>query len=279
MPELPEVERARGVLERAAVGRRVIAVRCAEDPIVFEGVDPETVTEALLGREVESAERRGKHVWIELSGEGPALLMHLGMTGHILTPDTDPLWLVSSPRDRTAAWPPRFWKLILTFDDDGEVAMTNARRFGRVRLRQSPTEEAPIAGLGFDPLTAMPTVASFRSALKKRHGTMKGLLLTQSFVAGVGNWIADEVLYHAGVDPHRKPSSLSPAEAERVHKRLREVITTACSVEADSSRFPENWLFHVRWGKRMATTTRDGAPLERAQIAGRTTVYAPSRQR
>lgn len=279
MPELPEVERARRILQRAAVSRRIVAVRCADDPIVFDRVAAAQIMDALLGREVLAAMRRGKHVWLEMSGEGPALIMHLGMTGHILTPDTDPLWLVSSPRSRTLSWPPRYWKILLTLHDGGEVAMTNARRFGRIRLRQDPAKEDPIGRLGFDPLTDMLPLGELELALRGRHGTMKGLLLNQSFVAGVGNWIADEVLYHAGVDPRRRPSSLSSVEARRLHEALRDVIARACEVDADSARFPEDWLFHVRWGEAKATTTHDGAAIERLQIAGRTTVFVPSAQR
>lgn len=279
MPELPEVEHARRVLERVAVGRRVEVARCADDPIVFEGRSPREFSRAVRGRTVAAARRRGKHAWLELDGAGPAVLIHLGMTGQVRTPDDDPLRLESSPREVDRDWPPRFWKLLLRLDDGGEVAVTNARRLGRIRLRDDPESEPPISRLGFDPLLDMPTPGRFRERLRARRGALKAVLLDQAFVAGVGNWIADEVLYQAGVDPRRTPASLDDAEIRRVHAKLRAVVRRACEADADKARFPRTWLFHARWGRVAGAVTPRGEPIEHLEVAGRTTAFVPSVQR
>ena len=105
------------------------------------------------------------------------------------------------------------------------------------------------------------------------------MLLDQSFAAGVGNWIADEVLYQARLDPRRAANSLTPKEEKALHGALSRVIQRAVSVDADKTRFPRGWLFHVRWGKNVGAQTRAGEDIVFETIAGRTTAWVPSRQR
>src|SRR5262252_9777098 len=141
MPELPEVERARRIAKKVAQGRRIVEARCADDAIVFEGVAPTRFRRALLGRRVRGVRRHGKHLWLELDRR-PWLAMHFGMTGGFHTPARAAVKLVSEGRRRAAAgWPPRFTKLRLTFDDGGELIMADARRLGRIRLRNDPRRE------------------------------------------------------------------------------------------------------------------------------------------
>ena len=150
MPELPEVERGRRLVERVAVGRTIVKVRCARDSIVFEDAGPARMRKALLGRRVLAARRRGKHIWFELD-KRPWPTFHFGMTGAFHTPGTKQLKLASSSRRTDDTWPPRFVKIHLWFDDGGELVMTNKRRLGRLRLRDDPPNEPPISELGFDP--------------------------------------------------------------------------------------------------------------------------------
>ncbi|MEO1174265.1 MAG: DNA-formamidopyrimidine glycosylase family protein, partial [Myxococcota bacterium] len=169
MPELPEVEAGRKIAERTGRGHRIDAVTVADDPIVFEGVSPARIRRALRGRTVVDTHRHGKHFWLELDAR-PAVVFHFGMTGA--------LYAYREQADR-----PRFWKIELVFDHGLRLAMTNARRLGRIRLRDNPGQEPPIADLGFDPYTEMPSPAEFASALRSRQGVVKGVLLNQSFAA------------------------------------------------------------------------------------------------
>jgi formamidopyrimidine-DNA glycosylase len=278
VPELPEVETARRLATRVAVGRRIVDVWCATDPIVYEGVSPARVATALRGRRVRAARRHGKHLWLELD-RGPALLMHFGMTGGLYVPARPPLRLRSSRAAPSPGWPPRFAKLVLTFDDGGRLALADARRLGRIRLRDDPRRESPVADLGFDALTELPSPARFRALLRDRTAPMKALLLDQTFAAGVGNWIADEVLYQASIDPRRPARTLSPAEAARLRRRLRAVLATAVRLDADGDRYPRSWLFHHRWDHDPLARTASGARLRWETIAGRTTAWAPAVQK
>ncbi len=277
MPELPEVEAARRLAVRVAVGRRIVSVWCAADPIVFESPPPR-VRAALVGRRVRAARRHGKHLWLELD-RGPALLMHFGMTGGLYVPRRAPLRLMSSRGAAAPGWPPRFAKLRLTFDDGGELALADGRRLGRVRLRHDPRAEPPVSRLGFDALHELPPPARFHALVHERTAPMKALLLDQTFAAGVGNWIADEVLYQAAIDPRRPARTLTPAESSRVRSRLRSVLRLAVGAGADSDRYPRTWLFHHRWDHDPLVRTASGARLRWETIGGRTTAWAPSVQR
>jgi formamidopyrimidine-DNA glycosylase len=276
VPELPEVERARRLAARVAVGRRIVDVWCAADPIVFETAPPR-VRAALTGRRVVGTGRHGKHLWLALDRR-PWLLMHFGMTGGLHAPRR-PSPRLKSSRVGSGGWPPRFARLRLVFDDGGELVMADARRLGRIRLRHDPRAEPPLSQLGFDALRELPSPARFHALLHERTAPMKALLLDQTFAAGVGNWIADEVLYQAGIDPRRPARTLAPAESARVRTRLRAVLRIAVGVGADGDRFPRSWLFHHRWDHDPLARTARGERLRWETIGGRTTAWAPSAQR
>lgn len=263
--------------DRVAVGRTIVAVSCAYDPIVFEGVSAGRIRRALSGRTVRATHRRGKHFWVELDRR-PWPCVHLGMTGDVRARHETPIQLESSPSPADDAWPPRFTKMHLTLDDGGELAITNKRRLGRIRLREDPVGEPPISGLGFDPLLDLPSPTRFAERLATRSAVIKSLLLDQGFAAGVGNWIADEVLYQAGIDPRRRANALAPDESKRLRACLKRVIETAVRADADKARFPRGWLFHQRWGRHANARVQD-QPIEHLTIGGRTTAWVPSAQR
>jgi formamidopyrimidine-DNA glycosylase len=177
-----------------------------------------------------------------------------------------------------ATWPPRFWRLILAFDDGGQAAYADARRLGRIRLRHDPRHEPPISLLGFDAYRELPHLAAFAALLRQRAAPIKAVLLDQSFAAGVGNWIADEVLYQAQIDPRRPARALSSDEIRKLRARLRSVITTAVRALNDSSRYPRRWLFHSRWDGAGAVTER-GETIRYVTLGGRTTAWVPAVQR
>ena len=309
MPELPEVEAARRATQKVAAGRRIVEAHVADDPIVFEGVPAARFRRALVGRRVKAVRRHGKHLWLELDRR-PWPCLHFGMTGGIhvtraipggaarraavtraipggaarraAVPAGRAVRLVSDARVSRSDWPPRFTKLQLRFEGGGELALADGRRLGRIRLRRDPATEPPISVLGFDAWRAMPTPARFHAMLRERRSPIKAVLLDQSFAAGIGNWIADEVLYQAGIAPKRRASTLSAAEAGRLRAKIRSVIGGAVRAGSDSERFPRWWLFHRRWGHRRggppATTVR-GEHIRHETVGGRTTAWVPSAQR
>jgi len=280
MPELPEVEAARQLLTRAAVGRRIVSARVVPDPIVFLGVSPSRIRRALLGRRVVAAHRHGKHLWLELDRR-PWPCFHFGMSGGIEVRGRQRQKLmVEGRRAREEPWPPRFLKLHVTLDDGGEIVFRDARRLGRVRLRHDPAAEPPISLLGFDALHEVPSPGRLTELFAKRAAPVKAVLLDQSFSAGVGNWIADEVLYQARIDPRRRTDTLTRSEIGRIRSKLRSVISTAVRAGADSDRFPRKWLFHTRWSKRLQRPlTPSGELIRYLTVGGRTTAWVAEVQR
>jgi len=277
MPELPECERGRRILAEVAVGRRIVRALLADDPIVLDGVAPRAFARALAGARVLAAQRRGKHLWLELDRR-PWPLFHFGMAGGFEVPGRPSLPLASSPRGGDSAWPPRFAKAHLCFDDGGELMMTDRRRLARLRLRDDPALLPPVSELGFDPLLDPLSPAEFAALVAARSVTLKGLLLDQSFAAGLGNWLADEILYQARLDPRRRADSLDPAETRRLRTKMLAIVRRSVAVDADKSRFPRTWLFHHRWGKTAGARTARGERIEHIEVAGRTTAWCPEVQ-
>jgi formamidopyrimidine-DNA glycosylase len=263
LPELPEVERSRALLARHLEGRTIRSVATVRDPIVYAGVTGVRFARGLRGRRVLAARRKGKHLWLELDRR-PWPAFHFGMDGR---------FHVYEGAHRR----PRFWKVELTTSEGLRLAMTNARRLGRIRLLQDPPSEPPISELGFDPLLELPAPSRIAEILARRSAPIKAVLLDQSAFAGVGNWIADEVLYQAAIDPRRRARTLTATEVARLRSVLHRVIRRAVAVDADSDRFPRTWLFHHRWGRRAGARTAKGR-IAFHTIGGRTTAWVPAVQ-
>ncbi|KAF8344000.1 Formamidopyrimidine-DNA glycosylase N-terminal domain-containing protein [Cantharellus anzutake] len=200
MPELPEVHRIAGIVRRAALGRRIRAIQSTEDPLVFaDGITNEVFEEELVGRTVTNVGRYGKVFYAELDGHERHPVMHLGMTGNMYVRGTNPDFYRSSPKKVDTQWPPRFWKFIWKMEStltepETELVFVDTRRLGRIRLCKDVLDEPPISMLGFDPILSFPTLEEFSSKVLKRGLPIESLLLDQTFSAGVGNWVADEIL-------------------------------------------------------------------------------------
>jgi len=265
MPELPEVETSRREVDRAALGLTIKHVCVMRDPIVFEDVSASEFERCLVGRTIVGSARWGKHFWLELD-EKPWPVFHFGMTGwvHVY---------------RGVEQRPKFMKIELELEDGTRLAYRDPRRLGRVRLRHEPRMEKPISELGFDPVHHLPSHAFFVEELRRRKSPIKAVLLDQSFSAGVGNWIADEVLYQSRINPSRRACTLSKVEVGRLRKKLKTIINTAIEVSSDDRQFPRTWLFHYRWGKTKGAVDGHGNPIHFETIGGRTTAWVKSIQK
>jgi formamidopyrimidine-DNA glycosylase len=276
MPELPEVETARKKITAIATGQVIQKIQVLGDTIVFSNVAPTAFAKKLKGRTVHQIHRHGKYLWWEMDTP-PHPVFHLGMTGHFASPGLENIELESGAPVGDH-WPPRFWKVHMEFENGQKLAMTNARRFGRIMLFNDPLTESAMANMGFDPLTQPIPTKEFCERLMSKKAVLKGLLLNQAFIAGVGNWMADEICYQAKVAPQRKCNSLSLKEAKAVYKALLKIVDKACSVNADKKRFPKSWLFHHRWGKDENAKTSKGEVIVFDTVGGRTTAWVPSKQ-
>ena len=247
MPELPEAERARQTLE-AVLGRTVAAVDDS-DTYVCRPHQPGEIASALVGHEFVSAHRRGKFLWMATE-DGPTLGLHLGMAGAIAleAPEDKPIW------DR----------FTVEFDDGTRFALRDRRRLGRAVLNPDFGHVGPdAADVGRD---------DFRRRFARGTAPVKARLLDQSLISGVGNLLADEILWRAGLSPRRPAGELTTEEVDHLRRAIRAALRDAIrNGGAHTGRL-------IPHRKRGGTCPRCGTPLERATIGGRTTFWCPACQ-
>lgn len=187
------------------------------------------------------------------------------------------------------AWPPKYWKFRLKTEEPAvEVAFTDPRRFGRVRLVDCPGESirkySPLAENGPDPVvdTDVFTEEYLKQKMRSRHVPIKALILDQSVISGVGNWVGDEVLYQARLHPEQYCDDFSDEQVKKLYESIRHVCQLAVDKLGDSDQFPKDWLFHYRWdkGKKGAVGhLPTGERLAFLTVGGRTSCYAPELQK
>jgi formamidopyrimidine-DNA glycosylase len=243
MPELPEAERARKTLEKV-LGRRIAEV---DDSDTYETRphQPGEIASALHGHQFTTANRRGKFLWLE-TDDGPVLGLHLGMSGRLMI----------DPKQTT-----RWDRFAVGFDDGSRLVLRDKRRLGRAVLNPDHSHIGPDA--------ALITRDQFRRRIGSGHAPIKARLLDQGAVAGVGNLLADEVLWQAGIAPARRTNTLSELELDRLRVELRKAIRFAIAHGGVHT------LPFVKSRRSPKGCPRDGHPLERATIGGRTTYWCP----
>lgn len=260
MPELPEVEAYRRLAESSALGRTITGVHAPDPWYLKHGVD-EASLGALLGERFEAARRRGKLLLLDTRC-GPTLGLRFGMSGRLVV---DGVAGVDALLYSTNAELPKFDRFALSLEGGGRVAMRDPRRLGGVEL--DPDEDR----LGPDALTVGP--AALRDALAGSTTALKARLLDQSRVAGIGNLIADETLWRAGLDPGRPAGSLDDVEVRRLARTLRRTITDL--LDRGGSHTGDLLPARAPGGR----CPRDGAELVRRTLGGRTTWSCPQHQR
>lgn len=284
MPELLEVETYRRQAE-VVVGRTIVAAD-APDAWFVKGTVPEEVVAAVTGRTVRAARRRGKLLVLDLDGPRPGpvagaeaaggtdaggaggagevvhLGLRFGMTGRLLVDGAAAIDRLeySSGRDE-----PAWDRFALRFEDGSELRLRDPRRLGGVSL--DPDEDA----LGVDAFDLR--AADVGHALGTSAAPLKARLLDQARVAGIGNLLADEILWRAGLDPARPAGGLDDSEVAALTAAIAEVLR-------DLGARGGSHTGDLRAAAALdGLCPRDGAPLRRRQVGGRTTWSCPRHQR
>lgn len=193
-------------------------------------------------------------------------------------------------------WPPRFVKFIWKCDaekvdglnkDAVEVAFVDARRLGRIRLVDCDAEkirqESPLKENGPDPVRDkdIVTVEWLTALMRRKKVPVKAMLLDQANLSGVGNWVADEVLYQARVHPEQYCNTFQDKQIKQLHDALIYVCTTAVETLADTKQFPDDWIMKYRWdkGKKGANVLPNGEKIAHLTVGGRTSAIVPALQK
>ena len=272
MPELAEAEFYRKRWDLAACGAIVTSVLTHDRAGVFRGTDPASVRRHLTQARLQSSQAAAKQMMFHFSGDS-WLGLHLGMSGELRS---EPPGYVPQKHDHLVLVTPKH-----------ALVFTDPRMFGRVQFHHDPAPPewwTAIAPAILSPAFTLEAVTLF---LRRRARTpIKAVLLMQERFPGIGNWMADEILWRAAIHPQRRAGSLPPTEIRTLWRECRRVARLALRIIAGhgdvlppdlNAHIPRTWLFHHRWadGGRCPKTHE---PLLRAAVGGRTTCWSPAQQ-
>lgn len=280
MPELPEVETVARGLRLTVLGRRILSVTLRKTDFID---DPSLIERHLPGRRIEAVERYGKFMLLRLSaaqGEEnatnadsapAALLVHLGMTGHIASTAVAEPW-----EKHTHAG--------FALDDGRELRYTDARRFGRLAYLSEALLPAELEGFGADPLEV--NAEEFATRIRSRRSRIKALLLDQTVLRGVGNIYADESLWRAKIHPAKLGASINKKQAVVLHRALQDILKKAIVMRGSSianfvdgeGKRGEYQQHHRAYGREGEKCYRCGTVIRRAIVAGRSSYFCPKCQ-
>jgi formamidopyrimidine-DNA glycosylase len=265
MPELPEVETIIRGLSPKLQGLEVSSFK-----LLFLGVlrnSDQKILEKLKGKKVIRLRRRGKWILIDLDSN-LSLVCHFKMTGQFLF----------CPSERPVDKHTHF---ILSFKDRmHELRFRDVRKFGSISCRPTP-EVLKFPNLGPEPLRV--SFSRFRKLFLSRRGRLKNLLLNQSFIAGIGNIYADEILFEAKLHPLTPVSMLGEGEFSRLWEAMRFILRKAIEFRGTSIRnFRDaedqegGFKNHLRvYGKESLSCPRCGKEIERLRLGGRSSFFCP----
>ncbi len=266
MPELPEVEGYRQYLEATCLHQPIEAIDVEDTKLLT--TDPIILAETLRGVSFTGTRRVGKNLFVFTDKPGVTVRMHFGMSGS--------LEYYHSSLDR-----PRHARIVFYFRGGFNLGFVCPRKFERVGLVEDIEAFLKKKKIGKDALDL--SVEDLTAVLANRKSVIKSTLLDQSVAAGVGNWIADELLFQAKIHPEKRANELTAAEIEALRDAIQLVLLTAIDKEARYAHFPESFLIHARaWdaspyadAEQHLVCPRCGSPLEIMRVGGRTTYFCP----
>lgn len=257
MPELPDVETFRLYFNKKALNREILAIKVFH-PKVLRQVSEKKARQELLHQKFKSTKRHGKNLFAALSN-GLYLCFHFGMTGSFLFYKKGNL--------------PPFTRFQIDFKE-GHLAYIDMRILGGLTITDSIEDFIEKKDLGPDALSIQ--WDDFKTILK-RKGTLKPTLMDQSFIAGVGNIYADEILFQAKLNPLRNNFSLSLKEAKTLFTQMKKVLKKAIAIKADVNQMSKTWLLPSR--KTHENCPRCKKEIKRITLRGRGTFFCPHCQK
>lgn len=270
MPELPEIETIKSIIEPQIQGLTIENIT-VNRPEVIAYPTANVFCDLLAGQTISRMERRGKFLIFILDG-GDHIILHLRMTGCLLLTPAD------FPEEKHT-------HIVLLLSNEKELRFSDTRRFGRLWLLQNGETDtySGIEKLGIEPFSPNFNSEYLTACFGKRKKAVKGCLLDQGSVAGIGNIYSDEILFEAGINPARPANSLKPTEWERLAAAVPERLSYF--IEANKMT-PEEYLetkgqdyrntpFLQVYGQQGKPCPRCGATLCRIVVGGRSSVYCP----
>ena len=279
MPELPEVETIANGLNKRVAGDRIESVWVGSKPELLKSTAAE-ISKTLEGAKIERVHRVGKHIVFDLkskddmkskddlgSKDAPQWIVHLGMTGKMLVATAEAELL-------------KHTHLIAKMASGRELRFVDPRRFGRLEVRQSG-----FSGPGAEPLQI--SVEEFSRLFHGSKAPIKGALLNQKLLHGVGNIYADEALIRAHIRPRRRANTLTTAELRKLHAAVQKVLHAAIAAGGSSisdyvDANGEEGFFQIQhraYGREGKPCLKCKTPIKKIVVAGRGTHYCPHCQK
>jgi len=274
MPELPEVETIRRGIAPVITGKKIVAIHILEMRL-RRPVNADDFVKWITGQTITGVGRRSKYLVWEMDN-GAALLIHLGMSGHLglFAPDTPPA---------------KHTHIIFDLEDSIQVRYRDPRRFGVMEVVPPGmlAEWPSLAGLGPEPLSDEFTGASLANAVQNSKRSIKVALLDMRVAAGVGNIYANEALFTAGVDPRRLCCELHTGDYDKIAAAIKATLSRAIAQGGTTLNDYRNALGETGFFQlQLAVYERDkqpcvqcGAVIERGVLGGRSSYFCGCCQR
>ena len=254
MPELPEVHTFQQYFNEAALGVPIKKVEVYDDKII-RNVDGDQFSKWLKGKTFTHSERRGKYLFAGLD-TGQYLLLHFGMTGDL-----------KYYQDKEDS--PKHERIAFVFADGYRLGFDCPRKFARIVTIENLEDYIKEVNLGEDALKI--SEANFLELLGNKKASIKGFLLNQKLVAGVGNLYADEILYQTKIHPSSQVAALKPKQRKEIYKAMQRILQKAVDHTAHYKEYPDDWFFQWRVEGQKAPNGKGTVSIDK--IAGRTTYF------
>jgi formamidopyrimidine-DNA glycosylase len=209
MPELPEMENYRRLLNQKVAGQTITQVQINREKSV--NVNPTLFINSVTNQKLMTVNRRGKHLLFQLEN-GQVLLLHLMLGG----------WMYFGTEDDK---PDRTIQVRLSFGNHHLYFI--GLRLGYLHLYSEQDVQKELSSLGPEPLEPPFTLQAFLKLLDDRRGKIKTKLLDQEFIAGIGNCYSDEICYHAGIKTKRSIEDISESERNQLYLSMKHVLLDA----------------------------------------------------
>lgn len=257
MPELPEIAVFKKYLDATSLHQKITQVEFPDSGVLQ--VPQGDLKKALKGHSLEESTRLGKYLMVRLSG-GSCLVFHFGMTGtleYYKNQDT-----------------PKYSKMIIHFENDYHLAYTNRRKLGKIYLEGNCGDFQESHSLGKDALEL--SEKEFLNLLKGKK-TIKGVLMDQSLLSGIGNVYSDEMLFQSKIHPKTKSDQLTEKQQKQLYNHMVDVLKMAIEKEGERSEFPPGYLSpHRTEGE---ACPRCSGKIKKIKVSGRSTYFCPSCQK
>ena len=274
MPEMPEVETIKRIIEPQIVGLSIDSVITNHSQVIAYP-DMYRFEQKMSGQTVNRMSRRGKYLTIHFNS-GDSLVLHLRMTGQLLVTPSD------YPMENHT-------HLIFNLSNGSQIRYIDVRRLGRFWLfnKNEIDDKSGQGKLGIEPLDEKLTASYLVARLGERKRPIKEILNEQSVIAGIGNIYSDEILYAAGIYPGKKCSDLSDKEWERLVLKIKEIVNNSIETNRMS---PQEYLegkgkeyrnmpdLRV-YGQKGKACKNCGFIIEKIVIGGRSSCYCPCCQK